>query len=413
MAPGYFCAMLPKLFLFYLYLQQQIMSILPYEIGFVFLSVMAGTLCAVLPATWYLAAKELLPKTWALGVGIVIAVTPSLYAAYAYFLSETLLLVLMGAAFWLTLRAIRLGTPGAFALAVALWMLALLGKQTVLPLAIGALAYAWIKQPTLQRMKSALFALCVVAVFMVPAGLHSYSAFGKFAPLRYGGSAKLYRLSDTVGYGYKISTGATFRSASGSMQRNPFAPFGVYRSWRKHGVSEFYIDAKNPNTWEENIARLKEKHTLRHALLDTKDTIVYLFFSPSWPDDNDKNWLNGSSYHARWMWAPLLLLVLFSAPVRRLDEKAAFILTCTFGMVLLLMFQQSAVMEGRYRKPTEPLLLVSAVLLLRSWVATRPKKRMAVPAFIYHVILRAYWQQCISFWHALKKATFKLKACLI
>lgn len=413
LSPTYYCATLPKLFLFYLYLQQSLVGILPYEVGFVAIAVFAGALCALLPVVWYLACREIMPPIWALAAGILIAITPSLYAVYAYFLSETLALVLMGVAFWLTFRAIRLRKLRAYAGAVALWMLALLAKQTMLPFALGALAYAWIKQPARQRPKAAIITLCVIAAFMVPAGLHSYGALKIFAPLRYGGSAKLYRLSDTIGYGYRVSTGEMFRSTSGSMQRNPFEPFGVYRSWRKHGISEFYIDATNPNTWKENIARLKQTHTLRHALLDTEDAIVYLFFSSSWPDDNDKNWLNGSSYHTRWMWAPLLLLVLLSAPVRKLDEKGAFILTCTGGMILLLMFQQSAVMEGRYRKPLEPLLLVSAIILLRSWVAQRPKKRMAAPAFVYHSILRPYWQQCISSGRAFKKAARKLKACLI
>ena len=74
------------------------------------ISLGTGLLCALMPYGWYRALRELVPKHVALFGAVLMAVLPDFLGIYAYFMNETLLLSLMGFAFWLTFRA-RRNTP--------------------------------------------------------------------------------------------------------------------------------------------------------------------------------------------------------------------------------------------------------------------------------------------------------------
>ena len=95
-----------------------------------------GFLCAMMPYGWYLALKELLPRRWALGGALVIALVPGFLGVYAYFMNETLLMALTGFAFWATFRAQRKRTVAAFVLACTLWLAAGFTRSVALPIAL-------------------------------------------------------------------------------------------------------------------------------------------------------------------------------------------------------------------------------------------------------------------------------------
>jgi hypothetical protein len=52
-----------------------------------------GLLCAAMPIGWYGALRELLPKPWALVGALIIALIPESISLYAYFMNETLLVI--------------------------------------------------------------------------------------------------------------------------------------------------------------------------------------------------------------------------------------------------------------------------------------------------------------------------------
>jgi hypothetical protein len=68
----------------------------------------------------------------------------------------------------------------------------------------------------------------------------------------------------------------------------------------------------------------------------------------------------------RWMWAPLALVVLFANIYYRgqlaLSEARVFAVLTTAAWALTPL--APAIMEGRYRKPVEGLLLINLLLLI-------------------------------------------------
>ena len=60
------------------------------------------------PWLWYRFLRELLPsRDWALAGWVLLAALPSWSAIYSYFMQETLMLLLLGAALWATWRCRR------------------------------------------------------------------------------------------------------------------------------------------------------------------------------------------------------------------------------------------------------------------------------------------------------------------
>ena len=77
------------------------------------------------PWLWYRFLRELLPsRDWALAGWVILAALPSWSSIYSYFMQETLMLPLLGAALWMTWRCRRKADTASFVLAVAVWMAA-------------------------------------------------------------------------------------------------------------------------------------------------------------------------------------------------------------------------------------------------------------------------------------------------
>ena len=95
------------------------------------------------PWLWYRYLRELLPnRDWALAGWVILAALPSWSAIYSYFMQETLMLPLLGAALWTTWRCRRKGDTGSFVLAAGIWMLAGLTRGICIPLAAVAMTWA-------------------------------------------------------------------------------------------------------------------------------------------------------------------------------------------------------------------------------------------------------------------------------
>ena len=79
-------------------------------------------------------------------------------------------------------------------------------------------------------------------------------------------------------------------------------------------------------------------------------------------------WDGHLEYWCRWMWAPLILLV-FVLNVREFaNRRFDLIPVATVVLTLAIMLQNVILIEGRYRKPVEPMLLLNLV-----WVLSRKK----------------------------------------
>jgi hypothetical protein len=143
---------------------------------------------------------------------------------------------------------------------------------------------------------------------------------------------------DSVGEFYQASIWG-----SSSVCYPPFHPFSQWISSR-HGRYKMTVDYTGAREYCRPIAM-----SIGDRLKYTGENIVYFFFQYQWPEDNDWNDpfpRNYATLH-RWLWLPLTVFVVgFTILKKRRDFPLWYFIAIT----LLFMFQQSAVMEGRYKK---------------------------------------------------------------
>jgi SAM-dependent methyltransferase len=325
-----------------------------------------GLLCAAMPYGWYRALRELLSRRQALVGGIIIGVIPAFLGIYAYFMTETLLLTLTGFAFWATFRAARKRSLAAFALASALWAGAMFTRSIALPMALACLGLLWITQP--QRPAKALAAVLIFTLFALPAGWHVRSTLGFFAPLGNFYLSQIYSASGNRNISIDAGPLGGWGFGTPSFYNPTFYPFSTWTTAR-HGTAAITIDVtRGRATW---ISEKKRIESLRSFpwWRQYEENLIYLLFGQSWPD-NDPNALSGlATVWTRWLWPPLMLVVAWGAVRRRYRGWDALLPLCALGMLASLAVQRDGIIEGRYRKPIDPLLVAAAIVL---YYRTRP-----------------------------------------
>lgn len=334
------------------------------------ISMITGLLAASMPLFWYLFLKEMLPRSWAAIGCLVIAITPSLAVIYGYFMNETLLLNLMGLAFWLTWRSLRIRTFHSFVLAAFVWSLASITRFIAFPMACACLAYLmWRQREYIFRPLTVVICFTLLSIWPM---LHSYKVLHVYAPFGFSLLAKVYAAS-----GAKIvdmhtdHPGAFYTFSSPSLYGpGPLEPLHPWQSPRQ-GTYTFRVDLeKGDKDWKRALKAAQEQN-LYGFFKQLKENILLFTFDESWPDSTERTDYNPYlllNRQLRWMWAPLIALS-FIALVPFLRTRPAcdqrFFLLLTLMLISLMFVQQNGVMEGRYRKPLEPLLLVSAVVVIR------------------------------------------------
>lgn len=332
----------------------------------------AGLLCAVMPLVWYKAARELMPRRPALIASLIIAVHPSLLLIYCYFMTETVALVLLGLGVWLTLRTRRKGTLWSFTLAALVWVLAIHTRTALLPAAVLSTMFMF---AFISRRK---LALCITALLLyattLPAMIYSYNAIHVFSPFMFSAPNKVYFYAGTRGYQLHIYDEGNYGWTSPSMDSRPLQPFSDYATYRENSTPRMYgfgfskVDGYTP--WEGELAKLKERYSLRQRAQDIMDNFVFYTFGHSWPDSSltyTERPIWKWNHVLRWTWPPLILAVLCLFPWMRLRQEAAYVVGLAFAITLLMYVQQSGIMEGRYRKLFEPLLILAVPLLWQAW----------------------------------------------
>src|ERR1700722_8934198 len=319
-----------------------------------------GLLCAAMPYGWYRALRELLPRPQALSGALIIALIPAFIGVYAYFMTETLLLTLTGFAFWATFRAARKRTAAAFALASMLWVAAVFTRSIALPMAVLCLATLWLTQR--QRLEKALIALAAFWIVAVPAGMHVSSTLGFFAPLGNFYLAQIYSLSGKHDIAIDAGALGSWGFGTPSFYNPTFYPFSNWTTDRS-GTAQIKIDvARGRASWIEEERRMLSERTFPWRR-QYEENLIYLLFGQSWPD-NDPNALSGrATVWTRWLWPPLMLLVAWGVLRGRFRGREWLLPACALGMLLSLAVQRDGIIEGRYRKPIDPVLVAAAIVL--------------------------------------------------
>lgn len=350
----------PKIYEVYLYLLQKITGFNHFAITFI-----TGLLSASMPVFWYLCAREILPKQIALVFGIVLGTFPSLLTIYSYFMNETLLLTLLGLGMWLSFRSYRKKTLNSFLLAVFILGLASLTRVAALPIMIMCLGILWLTAD--KKLLRFISGFVILAIMYIPSALHTYKSINIFSPFGSMAITSIYKRSNhtLIEIEYPDKNIHHVWGSPSFYNESPFEPFYNYVTPRAFGAHNIVINTLNGRQdWDAAYNNIEL--TFAKYATDVKENFIYFFFGGTWPDNREAiiNVLGkfhpyvSIHVHSRWVWLPLMIIVLLYAPLLQ-KEKPRFIIFLTFTLIIFMIFQQSGVMEGRFRKPIEPFMLLS------------------------------------------------------
>jgi hypothetical protein len=164
----------------------------------------------------------------------------------------------------------------------------------------------------------------------------------------------------------------TYEFGSPALYEEPLEPISSWHSSRE-GTVYFSIDeAHGRADWRR--AFQASAASWSHRLLLRGENYVFFNFAPSWPDNNPDRMWDRAAVSMRWIWAPLALLVVLANIYYRdqlaLREARVFAVLITAAWALTPL--APAIMEGRYRKPVEGLLLINLLLLIACRRRTQP-----------------------------------------
>jgi hypothetical protein len=317
-----------------------------------------GLLCAAMPLGWYRALRELLPRPWALGGAFAIALIPESVGIYAYFMNETLLMTLMGFCVWLTLRSHRKRTYSAFALACLACSCIALTRTIALPMAIGCIAALWLTQS--QRRQKLLIAAVVAGALIVPAGGHGARALGYFAPFGNLYFNSIYHDSGMHDIAVDYGPYGRYQFGAPSFYNPTYYPFSDWTTDRRGTTNITINTAHGRADWKREQARVS---SLRQFPIWRQrwEDFQYLLFGQVWPNSDRSTFIGEATVWSRWVWAPLLLFLVW-AVARRWFVGASWLLpVCGLGTVGLLALQTQGVTEARFREPLDAMLVAAAV----------------------------------------------------
>ena len=347
----------------------------------------SAILSVVMPWTYYRAARNFgLEKIPALWVWTLIAWTPSLFVIYHYIMMETLLLLVVGFALWMTARYLRRGGTLAFLIFVFCWTIACLTKPTVVPLAGVCFLWVWWKKRTPLRIIAIGGAMALL--LLVPQAIRTKVELGFVAPFGNPWLARLMLRSGAKMTVFHFHTHAhpggqstnpretlEFMFGSPSCYVRPLEPLSSWAMRRAYGDSKAEVtinSAFGERDWKQAYKQFNDDTDASEWLAQWRENIILFFFAPSWPEVGLYQWDGHLEYRCRWLWAPLILFV-FVANIREFVHRRFDLIPVAVTLFTLSVALQNLVItEGRYRKPVEPLLLLNLVWVLGN-------KRMSTP----------------------------------
>ncbi len=336
-------------------------------------------LSVLMPWFWYRFFRELQPSRLAAVAGwAAITWLPSWISIYGYFMTEALLLPLLGASLWLTWRCKRKRTVNSFLLMVLCWILAGLTRGAAIPMAAMATAWLWLVQD--QKIRKVVYSTILLVLILGPLGYRTLEKVHVFAPYGITQLNQIYSRSGNEEINLEYwRDGAVwyFGFWSPSLGSEPFEPLSHWKS-RRTGKVKVYIEIeKGREDW--NAALRQNDPSSSKYLWLMSENLIFLFFGESWPDSDRERLLGEINYQMRWIWAPLALGILVWSLLwrRRLPGNRTDRLL--LGAIMLIWFviqglMLYAVNEGRYRKPLEGLLIGQIVLLAGAYGRQAPQQ---------------------------------------
>jgi hypothetical protein len=338
-----------------------------------------AVLSILTPWVWHRVVRELTGDTEiALAGWGIFAWLPSWISIYSYTMSETLFLPLLGAALWLALRSQREQSVGSYFTSALVWVLAVATRVFALPIAIVMLFFSvWRSH---RRRKKILLAMLAFAIVAVPLSIREHYMLRVWNPFGFPRMNQIYMESGKRTLRFHISRDAgayrwMYEFGSPSLYQEPLSPLSHWKPART-GLAEFSIDEdRGIKDWDTALSRYESSWSGRLNLW--AENSVIFNFAPSWPDNNPHRFWDRAAILLRWLWFPGAVVTLaWNFRLRRVlteTERLFAILTSLAWIVTPLL---PAVMEGRYRKPVEGLLIVNLLMLVNTQLKCRSAQRL-------------------------------------
>jgi hypothetical protein len=298
---------------------------------------------------------------------------------FSFFMNETLLLPLLGACFAATAAAMQRRSLGWFVLAAALWILCVLTRSVVLPIGVIALAWALWRQ---QKKALSVAAVVVIAAlgFWYPS-VRAYPVLNRYTPFGDNLTQPIYFASGAHSYQVKYVGRGTYGFASPSFYVSPFYPF---YEWKTSRTGQFSFTCDPAKKGEDLRETLRQQIVANRKKLPRLvwENILILLFSHSWPDSGTAGTAPVICLWERWIWFPIILFTMLRSLLYLKRRGIALVPIYSTLFTLGLFASHGAIMEGRYRKPLEPVLVLALFWLLDVKMA-RPWRlpRFSPPSF--------------------------------
>lgn len=317
---------------------------------------------------WYLFAKEALKsKRWALIYTAILGAIPTHALMFMYFMTETLVLPLTGAALWLTLRAINKRGFFKFIGATALWVCAILTRSVALPAAFVATAWALWRQRR-RRALCLVAALAITSSGFYAAGKHAHTQLRRYTPFGDSSLVSIYFASAARDYQATLKIGRRQEMHGFSSPSFYISPFYPYKKWEtsRKGLIRFTVDPALEG--KDLRQKLEEQLKLNKGKLPRLifENLIFLSFSHHWPVAGLDNTSGKICVWERLIWFPLILASTIACIIR-LRRRISFFPAITLFATIALYGSQITVMEGRYRKFIEPMVLLAVIWAIQSY----------------------------------------------
>jgi hypothetical protein len=245
-------------------------------------------------------------------------------------------------------------------------------------MALVCLGGVWLLQPR-ERFVKALIGVLAFLLLAAPAGMHARMRLGFFAPFGNAYPVQIYALSGRHNIELDLGTGGHWGYGSPSFYSPTFYPFSDWTSDRQGTVSVKIDLARGREGWLAERARTARESTFS-GWQRLKENLLYLLFAQSWPDNNLDDLSGQLTVWSRWLWPVVMLYVAWGAVVRGYRGREWLLPACALGMLIFLALQTTAIIEARYRKPIDPVLVAAAVVLYCRTRKVAPTLLSPVPA---------------------------------
>ncbi|MFT3782900.1 MAG: hypothetical protein QM790_12905 [Nibricoccus sp.] len=347
------------------------------------------------PWCWYRFLREMLTsKTAALAGWAAFSLLPTWIGIYSYFMTETLLIPMIGLSLWMTLRAKRRLTLQTFLAMVVVWLFTGLTRGVTIPMAGIACALVWIFHP--QKFKTAAYSVSILAVVLVPLAIRNHSFIYLWAPHGNGWLTRIYAESgkrEILLHFQRNGARWEYGFTSPMMDEHPFdftndwndsllgkwrdCPSFLRSDWKSSRTGTVHVSVDfthGSKDWEESLKQNAVSGSARWKL--RAENIVYLLNGNSWPDNNREYFMGWLANLSRWLWIPLSLVVVSVSLVKwRLSIQKPLLPLLITTWFFFQAWMLVSVNEGRYRKPIEGLLVAQALVLIDAWCRNSQKRQ--------------------------------------